>query len=196
MLMLLGGAVLVLAAGCGVHTTKFFIDDHRGGVPAARYYEEFPECYYSLDAHNHVDIVARRQSRGDRPDSPPVVQVVHIRRVWAAVPGQTLAEQSMINATVSYFIVGPEGGASFEGGGFVTFEENREETGIAGQLESSSLTPQRQAGLGSDLFERISVTGTFQATRDKRRVVRLLNETRRLFGPMPRYEPPPSPDLR
>lgn len=193
--------VLTLIAGtapaCGPRTTKFFIDDHRAGGLATRYFEEFPECYYSLDAHRHVDIVGLRRGNGDAdPDSEPVVQAIHIRQVWEAVPGTTFADQTMINATVSYLIVGPDGGATYEGGGFVTHKENRHKTELAGKLESSALTPQRQVGRGGDIFDRIAVTGAFRARRDKRQVVRILNEMKRLFGPMPRYQPPPAPDVR
>jgi hypothetical protein len=194
--LLLAVVVVASTAGCGPQVTKFFIDDHQAGGPATRYFEEFPECYYSPDAHDRVDIVGLRRSNDD-PDSEPVLQVIHIRQVWQAVPGTTFAEESMINATVSYLIVGPDGGASFEGGGFVTYTENRDQTGLAGQLESSALTPQRRLGQGGEIFDRVSVTGTFRAERDKRQVVRILNEMKRLFGPMPRYEPPPTnPDLR
>ncbi len=195
------GSVLLAAAlaigGCAPRETKFFIDDHRDDTPATRYFEEFPECYYSLDAHSNVDIVARRQTFGADPDGEPIIQIIHIRRVWAAIPGQTYAEESMINATVSYLIVGSEGGASYEGGGFVTFNENRDRTEIAGELESSALTRQRGVGSGTDVFGRVAVTGTLRAQRNKREVVRVLNEVKRLFGPLPRYVPPPvNPDLR
>jgi len=172
-----------------------------------RYYEFFDECYYSRDAHGNVDIVASRRTEPSPPapgkegqktaGAPPTVQVVHLRRVFEPIAGRTAIEESMINATVSYLIVGPEGGASFEGGGFLTFTEDKGRTEIAGKLESSALTPQRRLGAGAELFSRASVTGTFRATRDERHVVRLLNEMRRLFGPMPSYEPPPvNPDLR
>ncbi|HUU83246.1 MAG TPA: hypothetical protein VM243_07050 [Phycisphaerae bacterium] len=196
--MLLGPIVGALF-GCQPRSTKFFIDDHRDGASATRYFEAFPECYYCIDAHKHVDIVGLRRTGGDtdNPGTEPAVQVIHIRQVWEANPGTTFAEESMINATVNYMIVGPEGGMSFEGGGFVSHRENRHETELTGKLESSALTPLRQAGAGSDLFERVAVTGTFVAQRDKRQVVRILNEMKRLFGPRPRYfHPPTDPDLR
>ena len=184
-------------AGCGPRTTEFHITDHRTAGPPQQYYEHFDECYYSLDAQGKADIVARRRSVPLEEGAEPVTQVIHISQVWAAVPGCTFAEKSMINATVSYLIVGPTGGASFDGGGFVTFKENRERNEIRGRLESSALTPQRRLGDGGDLFTRAAVTGTFRALRDKRSVIRILHEMNRLFGPMPLYQPPPvNPDLR
>ncbi|MHC4066304.1 MAG: hypothetical protein ACYSUQ_09885 [Planctomycetota bacterium] len=189
--------VVSAGPGCAPRTTRFFIQDHRGEGSPRKYYEKFDDCYYCRDAHGNVDIVARRRSPVEGSADHPLTQVLHIHQVWAAVPGRTSAEESMINATVSYLIVSPDSGASFEGGGFVTFSENRKGTEIAGRLESSALTPQRRLGSGADIFDQASVTGTFRARRDKRQVVRLLNEMKRLFGPMPRYEPPPvNPDLR
>ena len=194
--LLLVGMVIVAAVGCAPRSTRFYVDDHRPDAPAKRYYEEFPECYYSMDAHKGVDIVARREIPSDDGDGQ-IVQVIHIRRVWAAVPGRTYVEESMINSTVSYMIVDPNGATSFEGGGFVTFRENRSETQIAGKLESSALTPQRAIGQGGELFDRVSVTGTFRATHDKHQAIRILNEMKRLLGPLPSYQPPPvNPDLR
>ena len=190
--------------GCAPRGTRFYIEDHRDNGAARRYYERFDECYYCRDSQGNTDIVARRRSiRGASADEA-LTQVLHVHQVYAAVPGRTQVEESMINATVSYLIVGPESGASFEGGGFVTFTENRKGTEITGKLESSALRPQRrlgghrlETGATHDIFERASVTGRFRARRDKRSVVRILNEMKRLFGPLPRYEPPPvSPDLR
>ena len=43
------------------------------------------------------------------------------------------------------------------------------------------------------VLERAEVTGEFRATRDRRRVVRTLNDMSRRFGPLPRYDAPPSP---
>jgi len=206
---LLLAAILSVAAGagCAPRETRLFIEDHRADGPVERYYELFDECYYRRDAHGNIDIVASRHTDPPPlpPDeegqgaaaAPPTVQVVHLRRVFEPIAGRTAIEGSMINATVSYLILGPEGGASFEGGGFLMFTEDQGRTEIAGKLESSALTPQRRLGAGTELFSRASVTGTFRATRDERQVVRLLNEMRRLFGPLPAYEPPPvNPDLR
>ncbi len=192
-------AVLVVSAGtgCAPRQTRFFIADHRDDGPPRRYYENFEECYYCRDARGNVDIVARRRTPPAGSAEETVTQVLHIRLVWTAVPGRTRAEQSMINATVAYLIVSSDSGASFEGGGFATFTENRKGTALAGKLESSALSPQRRLGVGGDLFARASVTGQFRARRDKRQVVRLLNEMKRLFGPLPPYQPPPvNPDLR
>ncbi|MCP4250677.1 MAG: hypothetical protein GY778_26850 [bacterium] len=183
--------------GCTPKTNRFNIQDHRALGPAQHYFERFDECFYCRDAFGHYDVVARRRGTVGVGDGPPFDQIIHIRQVWEAKPGRTAAESSMINATVSYLIVGPDGGASFEGGGFITLKENRRGDELTGHLESSALTPQRRLGSGADVFAKASVTGRFRARRDKRQVVRVVNEMKRLFGPLPPYEPPPvNPDLR
>ena len=197
---LLAAAVASACAGCGPRTTEFHVTDHRPDQPPEHYFETFDECYYCLDAQGHADIVARRHpprriAAEGGPD--PATQVVHIRQVWLAVPGRTFAEASMINATVSYLIVGPSGGAAFDGGGFCTFTENRKGTEIRGRLESSTLRARHGVDTGNELFGRASVTGTFRAQRNERQVRRIMHEMERLFGPMPPYQPPPTdPDLR
>jgi len=190
-------AAVLTAGACAPRQSRFFVADHRADGSAERYFEDFPETWFCHDAHRHVDIVARREVHPDRAEPGPTIQVLHIRRIWAAVPGQTYAEQSMINATVSYMITGPNGGATYDGGGFVTFRQSRDGEEIVGRLESSALDLRRRIGEGADVFERVAVTGEFVAARNKREVVRVLNEMKRLFGPLPRYQPPPvSPHLR
>jgi hypothetical protein len=97
----------------------------------------------------------------------------------------------MINATVSYLILSGPSGATFEGSGFLSFRENRKRDQIKGELELSCLTPQRRLGSAERLFRQAEVSGTIVARRDKAKVVATLNEMRRLFGPMPDYDPSP-----
>ncbi len=189
--------LLVPADGCVRPINRFNIQDHRAEGPAQNYFEQFDECFYCRDAFGHYDIVARRRGTAGSADGPTFDQIIHLRQVWQAKPGRTAAESSMINATVSYLIVGPDGGASFEGGGFITLKENRRGDELVGHLESSALNPQRRLGSVPDVFDKASVTGRFRAHRDKRQVVRVINEMKRLFGPLPPYEPPPvDPNLR
>jgi hypothetical protein len=191
------GLVLLGGTGCGPRVTEFNITDHRAAGPAEQYFERFDECFYCVDHNGNMDIVACRHSPATGDASDTITQVLHIRQLWSAVPGRTFVEETMINATISYLIVGPTGGASFDGGGFVTFNENRDGTEIRGRLESSALTPQRGLGDEADLFSRASVSGTFVARRHKAKVLRILHEMQRLVGPLPPYRPPPgNPELR
>lgn len=191
------GSLLTLACtavvcGCGPRATHFDIVDHRTEGGTTRYFEDFDECYYSVHPAGRFDFVARRIGAGERDPAERITQIVHLRGIWHAVPGRTFAEDTMINATVSYMIVSGPGGASFEGGGFVSFRENRKRTIATGKLELAKLAPMRRLGAGRQIFQLAEIKGEFKATRDRRQVMRILTEMRRLFGPMPRYEPRPT----
>ena len=187
----------VLATACGgpaPRKTRFQVVDFRDGQAPQRYFEDFDECYYARDPNGNMDVVARRSGPlNDDPDET-FAEVLHLHGIWRAVPGVTAVETTQINTTVSYWITGDSGGVGFEGGGFVVFNENRKGDVLTGELELSILRPMRQVADAPVLFQRAELTGQFRAAHDKRRVVRILNEMERYFGPMPRYEPaPPGP---
>ncbi|MFH0980419.1 MAG: hypothetical protein V2A79_02640 [Planctomycetota bacterium] len=186
LLVFTGAAV---CGGCGPQGTRFEVVDHRTEGGPTPYFEDFDECYYMLDSAGHFDCVARRIGTGEKDPDERITQVVHLHGIWHPDPGRTYAEQTMINATVSYLIVSSAGGASFEGGGFVSFRENYGRTLATGKLELAKLAPVRRLGESKPIFERAEIKGEFMAVHDARRVVRILSEMRRLFGPLPRYEP-------
>ncbi len=181
-------------AGCHPRSTRFEVVDYSADGAPARYYEEFDECFYDLDAQGNIEIVARRKGSMGPDDQNPVTQVVHLSSIWRAVPGTTEVESTQLNATIKYWIRGPSGGVGFEGAGFVLFQENYKRETLTGELELSNLRLTRQVGTSPLLFEQMELTGAFRATRNKRWAVRITNEMERYFGPMPRYEPaPPGP---
>jgi hypothetical protein len=186
-------ALLGPTAGCQPRRTRFEITDYREDAPPARYFEDFDECFYALDADGTLDVVARRDGMSFQDYNVATTQVLHVRRIWPAIPGMTHVERTQINARVGYWIVGTSGGIGFEGGGFITCNENRAGDVLTGHLELSALTPTRQVEPAPVLFHQAEVTGTFRARRDKARVVRILNELERTFGPLPRYDGPPPP---
>ena len=182
-----------MIGACGPRETRFEIVDYRDAAGPVTYHQAFDECYYNLSADGRVNLVARRTGRLETDPDQTVTQVVHIRGIWRAVPGTTHVERSQINAKISYWIVGGPGGVGFEGGGFVVFSENHERDVLTGQLESSALRPKRRVGTAPDIFQRAELTGEFRAKRNRRRAVRILNEMRRRFGPLPRHDAPPPP---
>lgn len=186
-------APLVLAAGCQPQRTRFEVTDYRNDAPPARYFEDFDECFYALDADGTLDVVARRVGASLPDSNSGTTQVLHVRRIWPAVPGMTHVERTQINARVGYWIVGGSGGIGFEGGGFITCTENRQRDVLTGQLEQSALNPTRRVEPAPELFGQAEVTGKFRAHRNKARVIRILNELERTFGPLPRYDGPPPP---
>ena len=94
-----------------------------------------------------------------------------------------MAERTQINATVSYSIVSGQIGAQFEGAGSVFIKENRAGDTLEGALELALLKPKHRLG-GGDIFTLAELSGEFRAIRNRRRVVRIVNDTNRLFrGP-------------
>jgi hypothetical protein len=99
----------------------------------------------------------------------------------------------MINGLVTYAIVSDAGGSCFEGAGFLSAHENHRKTGLKGRLEKATLEPHRSLGTGAELFTHAVIQGKFTARRNERKVVMILNEINRLFGPRPDHVPGPSP---
>lgn len=190
-----GVGVVGLVGGCQPGETHFNIVDYRQAGVSEAYFQSFDECYYCRDAWGNLEVVAVH--RTEAANGLAMTQLVYVGTNWKMDPGRTRAESTMINATVSYWIVSGPVGASFEGSGFVSLRENRQRTALVGRLESSSLSPQRRLGAAERLFERADVSGEIVAKRNKAKVVTLLNKMRRLFGPLPRYTPPvENADLR
>lgn len=181
------GLVLIPAAGCRAPSTAFEIVDYRQPGDARRYRETFDEAYYYVDDHGNLDLVLRRCTPAGGTSSHGITQVIHMRTVWRSIPGTTVAHRSQINATVSYLIVSGSMGGSFEGAGSVFFDQRKGEDVITGSLDLAILRPKRRLLSGEDLFKRAELTGTFTARRDPRRVVRIINEMNRLFGPLPSH---------
>jgi hypothetical protein len=70
----------------------------------------------------------------------------------------------------------------------VFFKETHRGDTLRGSLDLALLRPKRQLAFGGSLFKQAELRGTFQATRDPRRVVRIINELNRVFGPMPPHD--------
>ncbi len=185
-LLVLAAVPVVLPVGCSQTVTRFDVIDYTPSGEAAPYVQTFDECYYCTDAHDNIDIVARVTTTNEQGLS--TTQIVHMRTFWITRPGRTNAEPSMINATVGYHVLSGPTGATFEGSGFVSFDVNRRGDRITGELERSSLAPQRRLGKADRVFDRAELSGTFVATRDKQRVFNTLRDMRRRFGPMPDYD--------
>ncbi len=180
-------AVLLLsAAGCTAPQSTIEIVDYRNPGRGLRYRETFDESYYGFDDRGNVDIILRRSHPGTDDPGENVTQVIHIHCVWRSIPGRTVADRTQINAAVRYMVSSGATGATFEGAGSVFFKQNRRGDALRGTLECASLKPKRRlAGTGS-FFERAELSGQIRAKRDRRRVVRIINDMKRLFGPPPR----------
>jgi hypothetical protein len=177
--------VLVLPLGCFPRPSAIEIVDYRDASDAKRYRETFDEAYYDLDNQGNVNIVLRRSSGRSGAGESQVTQIVSIRGVWRSVPGKTTSHATQINATVSYYVVGGRVGDTFEGAGSVFFTQNRKKNTLSGTLDRAVLRPKRQLTPGEPVFGRTELSGEFSAARDRRQVVRIMNEADRLFGPLP-----------
>lgn len=173
-----------LAVGCSTRATTFEITDYRDVGDARRYSETFDEAYYTLDERGNVDIVLRRATvPGDTGAGQAITQVIHIRSVWRSIPGATVAHRTQINATVSYHILSGRIGATFEGAGSVFYQRVRKSDVIRGTLDLATLRPKRRLTAGTTLFRQAEIVGKFEAKEDPRRVIQIMNEMNRLFGP-------------
>ncbi len=179
-------ALLLFAIpGCSVGESTFEIADYREPGVAKRYRESFDEAYYTLDDDGNLDLILRRSEPSESDPKHIITQVIHIRSVWRCIPGETVTHRTQINGTVSYHIISGRVGATFEGAGSVFFKHRKRTDTLTGTLDLASLRPKRRLAGGADLFRRAELRGRFRATRDPRRVVRIINEMNRLFGPLP-----------
>ncbi len=188
MIYLLGlvGAFGWLPACSRPTVTRFEVIDYRASGAEARYRETFTEGYYDLDAAGNLNVVLSREKRDPEDPASQITQVIHIRTFWRSIPGVTVAERSQINAEVAYYIVSGDVGQSFEGAGSVIYHADRDDDQITGQLDLARLKPARQLIAADDLFERVDLSGTFVATRNRRRVHDTVHDMTRRFGPRPR----------
>jgi hypothetical protein len=185
-------ASLLLLLGCAQRHSTFDIVDYRSDGEVRRFHETFEEAYYSTGGDGNIDIILRRSEPTSQDAREEITQVIRIRTVWRSLPGKTVAHSTQINGTISYIVLGPNGGTAFEGTGSVFFKENRKQDEIEGSLDIALLRPLRKVDEGQPIFEMAELRGKFRAIRDTRRVVRMKNDTERLLGPLPReFKPSP-----
>lgn len=182
----LGGLLCIW--GCTAPATRFEIVNYRSNGAREVFHDDFDECLYREMPDGNMDIIARKVSRATSAEEQDVTQILHLRTVYRARPGTTYSEPSMINGTVHYAVITPQGGTCFEGAGFVSCKRKGGAGQIIGTVEEAEVGPNRRLGISGDVFEHVVLEGTFVARRDAARVVGLLNELHALFGPQPSYQ--------
>lgn len=180
---------MCLMSGCRSRHTQFQVTNFGADGQRESFFEGFNECYYTIDPSGNVDIVARRLSDAGDDVQGEICQIVHIRTVYRNVPGAMASDKTMINALINYAILAPDGGSSYEGAGFVYFRKSMRRRELRGALELSTVRPHRRVGEPIILFDRAELTGEFVAQENRRKVVHLFNQLRRVFGKMPRFQP-------
>jgi len=169
--------------------SKLEIADFRDAQNVRQYQEEFPEAYYDLDAHGNLNLVLRRQGN-ETGDGGNIAQIVRVRSVWRPVPNRSVSHRTQINAVMTYYVVGGRVGDTFEGAGAVFFQVIEGDV-LEGSIDHAVLRAKRQLSAGEPLFPHAELSGKFQAVRDRRQVVRIVNELERQFGPLPTQSPKP-----
>lgn len=189
-------AIIALSAGaCRSRDIRFHVTNFDAAGDTQEFFESFDECYYTIDPSGNLDLVARRDVRTDDPDVGEITQVVLLRTVYRNVPGAMASDRTMINTVITYAILGSDGGACYEGAGFVYFREKPRRRRLLGELELSTVRPHRRVGKPTIIFDRAELTGSFTATENRRMVVHIINELRRVFGEMPRHQPRSQSDV-
>jgi hypothetical protein len=178
-------AAISAAVGCASPSSKFEIVDYREPGGPKRYAELFDEAYYNLDDDGNVEIVLRRIGPPEVNLGQGITQVIRLHTFWRSIPGNTVATQSQINATVRYHLVAGRTGVTFEGAGSLFFNVNPTEGTLTGSLDRAVLHPRHRLTSGDGLFQRAELSGEFHATHDPRRVRRITNEMDRLFTAVP-----------
>lgn len=172
-----------VVCGCAGSGSVFEIVDYRPDAPPRRYQEVFSEAFYEFDGTGNVDVVLRRSQPGAGQPDLAITQIIHMRSLWRSIPGETVADRTQINGTVTYCIISGNLGATFEGAGSLFFTHNERRDILEGSLELAMLRPTRQLTSTSDFFDKAELSGRFTARRDGRRVARIVNDIERRFGP-------------
>lgn len=180
----------LLLTGCAKRTTAFQIADYRGDGSVNHYQETFDEAFFDIDGSGNLDVVFRRSQPATPERDIDLTQVIRLRTFWRPIPGRTAAETTQLNGTVSYAIITGNIGTTFEGAGSIFFEID--EDSLTGSLDLAILEPTRHLKAGSRFFNKAELSGKFTARRSPRRVIRIVNDLNRQFGPTPQLIRDPS----
>lgn len=175
--------VLPIVSACSVTPSTFTITDYRAFGDSKQYQETFDEGYYDIDPQGNINVVLRSISESSDGPGHEIAQVVHLRTLWRSVPGETVADETQLNATVGYYILTGQAGAAYEGAGSLFYKKMKRKPVVTGTLDLASIKPTRSLAVGQELFERGTLRGRFTAIHDPRRVVAITNEMNQRFGP-------------
>ncbi len=178
-------AMTTLLGACATPQSRLDVVDFSQDGSTNHYVEEFDEAFYDIDDNGNLDLILRRAHTGRMSDELDLTQVVHVRSVWRSIPGQTIADDDQINATINYAIMGAATGHTFEGAGSVFFKLDKRKEVLTGELGRAVVKPSRKTSPTRPLFSRAELSGSFRAIRDSRQVKLIKNDLRRIFGPHP-----------
>jgi hypothetical protein len=173
--------LITACIGCAAEPSRLRITDYPSPGSVRTLSGSFEEGYYRIDAAGNLDLILRHAADPDAKAAAD--QVVHVSTVWRSIPGQTAADETQINGTVVYAILGPGVDSTYEGAGSVFFSTDPMTGAFTGRLNRVILRPKRQLAEGPPLFERVQISGAFHADLDPRKTVQTINDLERQFGP-------------
>lgn len=183
-------ALALLLGGCqSTPDNRVEVTDYRLDGVVARHFEDFEESLYSVSDDGLADIILRKTATHSQDPTQKITQIIHLQTFWKPHPTRTFANDSMINAKISYVMLRGSSGVSYDGGGFVDYRRKKKKSIIYGTIEGGELQPLRAIGSDIAIFDKPILYGDFKATRDDRRVRRIINDIVRTLGPLPRIEP-------
>lgn len=182
--------LLPLATGCRPAGTRFEIVSLRNPSQPERYLETFERAFHCARGNANWVLVCEVPGRspehlGDHipPEATGADQLLKVEIFWRARPGTTFAESSQTNANILYCLITPTGTITYEGAGFVAFNESSDGGRIVGRMESAALQPARIIGDAADLFGPCRMSGEFTAVNDRKAVHARLRELDRRLSP-------------
>ncbi len=176
--------------GCARPLTTFEIVNYRQSGRVERFHETFDQAYYAVDNQGNIDVVLRTESPIEGDSDANITQLIYLHSFWRSIPGQTVADRTQLNGTVTYCVMSPSIVARFEGAGSLFFSLDKDRNELTGTLELARLTACDKRTAGDSLFARSELSGTFRAVRDPRRVRMFVNDIDRVFAP-PRKDTQP-----
>lgn len=186
----LAAACSLMIIGCQTPARMIEVMDYPTGAEPLAYHQEFDTCIYRKSPDGSLDVIAQRLPKAGDTPAATASQTLQLHVFFDPIPSRSPSDPTMTNALVNYLVVGDGATCSFDGGGFVSWKQDQFGDEITIYLERAALQPQRVLDDSTPIFERPRVTGKLTATRDDRRVVSLLNDLRRTFGPLPDDKPP------
>ncbi|HNQ22430.1 MAG TPA: hypothetical protein PKK06_04985 [Phycisphaerae bacterium] len=181
-----GWAMAVLAA-CGTGclpaaTNTVQLLDCRDPAEPVRYRETFPVAYYDLDDHGNLHLVLQKTDERQPGPEHAIEQVIWVQSVWRPRPGRTVADATQINGQVFYQVRTADGVFRWRGAGSVFFDEAGSGKALNGVVDQAVLAAVAE-GDAEAAGGRLEMSARFAATRDPRRVWRVVNDLGRWFAP-------------
>lgn len=185
-----------LAGGCGSGGPgKLTLDAQESHQ---LYAQDFAEAYITSSRDGEYDIVLLQESidrskpfsTGGKPLQPvghtDLRQLVHIHIFWQATGGSVAKDGVVTNATISWYLIGREGGdrpevLRYEGAGYVMLDEGKKTTRV--QIRDGQMRRTQMQGGMRDPLGPSRLTGGVVAKRDGQVVREILADLKYQMDP-------------